>query len=106
VTDTPLISERHLREIIYGGRPEIYDKGVYGQRWIKELAPARPTHNSWQWDLVMPDHDFCKNGFGGQGLYISPTRDLVIAYFGTLVETRQEHALTTIAQQLSEGWRE
>ena len=30
----------------------------------------------------MPDGDFYKGGFGGQGLYISPARDLVIAFFG------------------------
>ena len=52
----------------------------------------------------MPDGDFYKGGFGGQGLYISPTRDLVIAYFGTLVESRRANAMMSIAQQLSEQW--
>ena len=31
----------------------------------------------------MEDGDLFKSGFGGQGLYVSPTRDLVIAFAGT-----------------------
>ena len=31
----------------------------------------------------MDDGDLFKGGFGGQGLYISPGRDLVIAFAGT-----------------------
>jgi hypothetical protein len=42
-----------------------------------DLPPA-----SRQWDFAMPDGDLFKGGFGGQGLYISPARDLVIAFAG------------------------
>jgi hypothetical protein len=31
----------------------------------------------------MADGDLFKGGFGGQGLYVSPARDLVIAFTGT-----------------------
>jgi CubicO group peptidase (beta-lactamase class C family) len=106
VSDTRIVSDRYLNEIIHGGRPEIFDQGVSGQRLIRQLAPARPRHNSYQWDFVMPDHDFYKGGFGGQGLYISPARDLVVAFFGTLVEPRRENAMMSIAQQLSEQWQD
>lgn len=106
VSQTQIVSDRHLRQITEGGRPEIFDTGALGKRLLEQLAPARPQHNSYQWDFVMPDGDFYKGGFGGQGLYISPTRDLVVAYFGTLVETRQANALMSIAQQLSERWSE
>ena len=37
--------------------------------------------NSRQWDLVWPDGDLMKFGLMGQGLYVSPSRDLVIAYY-------------------------
>jgi CubicO group peptidase (beta-lactamase class C family) len=104
VSDTQVVSERHLRQITDGGRPEIFDTGPLGQRLLEQLAPARPLHNSWQWDFVMPDHDFYKGGFGGQGLYISPTRDLVFAFFGTMVEPRQANTLMSVSQQLSEQW--
>jgi len=39
--------------------------------------------NSRQWDLVWPDGDMWKGGLMTQGLYVSPSRDLVIAYFST-----------------------
>ena len=104
VTNEPVISERHLHQIMHGGRPEIFDKGVWGKRALEQLAPARPLHNSHQWDFVMTDGDFYKGGFGGQGLYISPSRDLVIAFFGTMIGERRENALMSISQQLSERW--
>jgi CubicO group peptidase (beta-lactamase class C family) len=36
-----------------------------------------------QWNFAWPDGDLFKGGFGGQGLYVSPARDLVIAFAGT-----------------------
>jgi CubicO group peptidase (beta-lactamase class C family) len=105
VSAAPIVSERYLNEIMHGGRPELFDKGVWGRRALTQLAPARPLHNSYHWDFVMPDGDFYKGGFGGQGLYISPSRDLVIAFFGTMIETRRENALMSISQQLSERWQ-
>lgn len=106
VSAMPLISERHLAAITRVSRPEIFDRGAYGRRDLESLAPARPTHNAHQWDFVMPIGDIFKGGFGGQGLYISPVNDLVIAFFGTMVSERREHALKSIAQQLSETWPE
>lgn len=39
------------------------------------------TGNSRQWDTLWPDGDMWKGGLMTQGLYVSPTRDLVIVYF-------------------------
>jgi CubicO group peptidase (beta-lactamase class C family) len=105
VSGERIVSERQLHEIVHGGRPEIFSRGALGQRILEKLAPAQPRHNSWQWDFVMPDGDFYKGGFGGSGLYISPSRDLVVTFFGTMAEKREENALMSIAQQLSERWQ-
>ncbi|WP_428618052.1 serine hydrolase domain-containing protein [Shewanella sp.] len=47
--------------------------------------------NSRQWDLVWPDGDLMKFGLMGQGLYVSPTRDLVIVYFNVNNEDLSAH---------------
>jgi hypothetical protein len=40
----------------------------------------------------MEDGDFFKSGYRGQGLYVSPARDLVIAYFGEEEVGQAAHA--------------
>ena len=56
------------------------------------LHRPRELHDPWtpagawpagQWNWVTHDGDMFKSGFGGQGLFISPRRDLVIAFTGT-----------------------
>ena len=49
----------------------------------------------------MPDNDFYKGGFGGQGLYVSPERDLVVAYFGTFGEDMETNEMLRVARQLA-----
>ena len=39
-------------------------------------------HILYQWQ-VYEDGSFFKGGFAGQGLYIDPDRDIVLAYVGT-----------------------
>ncbi len=95
-----LISDSYLKKIQHGGRSVLFDKGVIGQMIIENLHGEKPLHNSYQWDFVMPDGDFFKAGFGGQGLYISPARDLVIGYFGTSFDEKlEENELVWIARQ-------
>jgi CubicO group peptidase (beta-lactamase class C family) len=84
VADEEIISAEHVRRIQAGARPELHRgragtlpgpvTAAYGPR----LPPA-----SRQWNFVMADGDLFKGGFGGQGLYVSPGRDLVIAFAGT-----------------------
>jgi CubicO group peptidase (beta-lactamase class C family) len=47
--------------------------------------------NSRQWDLVWPEGDLWKGGLQTQGLYVSPSRDLVICYFGVNNEDHSGH---------------
>jgi CubicO group peptidase (beta-lactamase class C family) len=84
VSQHPVISHEHLRRIQAGGRPELHrDRGGPLPAHITEAyGPALPAA-SRQWNFAMADGDLFKGGFGGQGLYVSPARDLVIAFTGT-----------------------
>jgi CubicO group peptidase (beta-lactamase class C family) len=78
-----VVSAGQVRRV-QGGRAELHGDGraalpgdmteAYGG-W---LPPA-----SRQWNFAAADGDLFKGGFGGQGLYVSPGRDLVIAFAGT-----------------------
>lgn len=61
---------------------EFYMGGYDGPRFMAALNDY-VIANSRQWDNVFPDGDMFKLGFMGQGIYVSPDRDLVIAYFST-----------------------
>ncbi len=83
VTDKRLVSQAYLDKIQNGGRPEIFAQANAGKTFNTLFADDLPSHNTYQWDFVMPDGDFFKAGHNGQGLYISPNRDTVIAFFGS-----------------------
>jgi CubicO group peptidase (beta-lactamase class C family) len=96
-----VIPPAYLSKIQTGGRPELFDRGPTGPAIVQRLHGEHPRHQVDQWDYVLADGDFFKSGYGGQGLYISPVRDLVIAYFGTpFDETMQTHELEWITRQI------
>lgn len=97
----PLISARYLDTIQNRGRPEL-TRAVSGQE-PQQVDGETVLHNGWQWDFVMKDGDFFKSGFGGQGLYVSPAKDLVIAFFGAFDENGQDHEMTRVARQLAKS---
>lgn len=101
VCDTPIVSDRYLHEIVSGGRPEIFTNGITGQTTTSRMPNDPPLHNSYQWDYVMPDGDFYKGGYGGQGIYISPSRDLVIAFAGAFEAGDPASEMASIARQLA-----
>ncbi len=47
--------------------------------------------NSRQWDVIWPDGDMWKGGLMTQGLYVSPSRDLVIVYFNVNNDDHSGH---------------
>lgn len=96
-----VVSDTYLDKIQKGGRPEIFNKDRGDDVQKVDGEPA--LHNSYQWDFVMNDGDFFKGGYGGQGLYISPSRDLVVAFFGTFDENGDGHEMTRIARQLAKS---
>ncbi len=103
VATEPVVSDAYAEKIRTGGRPEIFAKGVHTRPDNLHVDGEMPRHNSYQWDFVMKDGDFFKGGYGGSGLYISPIRDLVVAYFGTFEVGGPENELDHIARQLSKS---
>ena len=71
-------------EMLHDPRPEL-------------VAPTRSwpaeAHPGGQWNLIHPDGDLYKSGFGGQGLYVSPANDVVIAFGGVPDEHGRTHRL-------------
>jgi CubicO group peptidase (beta-lactamase class C family) len=92
-----IISEDYLDKIRYGGRPELFASG-YGFNHFNDETVI--SHNTYQWDHVTLEGDFFKSGYGGQGLYISPSLDLVIAFFGTRRGTSGSNDLPMILRQM------
>lgn len=106
-----IISAEFLQRIQEDGRPEILqnvDKtylSVYDEQKPEEHTydGEAVKHQTRQWDIVMEDGDFFKAGYGGQGLYISPGRDLVMAFFGTLDEQQVTNQMHLVCRQLAKA---
>ncbi len=96
-----VVSDAYLHKIQKGGRPEIFDAARMDNP--KKVDGESPRHNTYQWDFVMKDGDFFKSGYGGEGLYISPSRDLVIAFFGTLDENGDTNDMTDVSRRLAKS---
>jgi len=89
----PIISDAHLSKI-RDVNPNLKTKS----RRFEEMI-----YSSYQWGAVFDDGDFYKGAHGGQGLYISPAKDLVIAYFGTANTDRESNQLQVISRRLSKS---
>ncbi|MEM9052134.1 MAG: serine hydrolase [Bacteroidota bacterium] len=70
---------------------------------VKSRFSDELKFNSYQWDEIYEDDDFYKSGFGGQGLYISSNKNLVIAFFGTMNTDMSRNNLPIICRQLSKS---
>ena len=91
--ETPVISDQYLLNIQQRHNRKIMSRS--------HLTGEIVGH-SYQWDNVTADGDFYKHGFSGQGLYISPSRDLVIAFFGTAdSDNAHENILASVSRKLA-----
>lgn len=99
ITDEKIISDKIIKEIQTGGKKEIYNKGFVGKTMVNAFHEDSEIANRYQWDAVFTDGDFFKGGVGGQGLYISPSDDIVIAWFATGTEHHEE----TMARAIAKG---
>ena len=99
VADERIISERYLKTILEGGRPELL-------RNARFAAPADPDllHNVYQWDRVWRNGDIYKGGWAGQGLLINAERDLVAVYSGYFKDDAQsETELLPLLRAMLDG---
>jgi CubicO group peptidase (beta-lactamase class C family) len=96
----PVVPPSHLEQIQSGGRPPIF-QAQDDLAWLDAFGADKPVHNSQQWDLVWPDGDFYKGGYGGQGLYVSPSRDLVIGFFGAPTPDWPINELKAVSRQVA-----
>ncbi len=93
-----LEQESFHRKLLEDARPALFSNASWD---AYATAGDRPTHAAWQTDVVFADGDFGKGGWGGQFLYVSPSRNLVVAWFGTFGEDFVDPDLQSVARQLA-----
>ncbi len=71
-----------IRKIQQEGHPAIYNAGMIKPK-IDAYMGEPTAFETRQWDFVLKDGDFGKSSFHGQTLYISPSKNLVVASFAT-----------------------
>ena len=87
VADARIIPQALVENIRKDCRPELYRRAYEAAKqsgddfYFSDDPEVRC--NSRQWDAVYTDGDMYKSGLHGQGIYVSPTRDVVIAYYST-----------------------
>lgn len=79
---TKIASARYLNQIHTGDRTLFRSKVYEGQG---------ADFQSYHWDVIFEDGDFYKGGFGGQGLYISPSKRLIIGFFSAGKDETNNH---------------
>ena len=89
VAGEPIVTPEILKRtrVAYRSR-EFYRAGPSAKKFMERLGDDSVRTGGRQWDAVWDDGDFFKAGFNTQGIYVSPARDLVIAYFS--VEPTQQ----------------
>jgi hypothetical protein len=61
------------------------------------------AHPAGQWNLVHSNGDMFKSGFGGQGLFVSPANDVVIAFCGVPGADGRTHQLSDKCSSVATG---
>jgi CubicO group peptidase (beta-lactamase class C family) len=84
VTGASILSADTLKRIQTAGNPAAYAGGYVGGLMTQKFSDdAGKISNAYMWDAIMSDGDMFKGGVGGQGLYVSPSRDMVAVWFTT-----------------------
>ncbi len=97
-----VLSDEVLRMIQHGGRRALYPGNAKMDSFSTWLGEA-PVACSWQWDAVFDDGDLWKGGFHGQSLYVSPSRDVVVALFSATNERAPFFYMRSVARLDSFG---
>jgi CubicO group peptidase (beta-lactamase class C family) len=94
-----VVPSSHLEDLRSGDNVPFTSSDL--ESFDKQLEGDTPSHAAWQWDMIWADGDMFKQGYSGQGIYVSPSRELVIVHFGTHGSDDSEHSLLEIVRQLS-----
>jgi CubicO group peptidase (beta-lactamase class C family) len=94
-----VISDALVGAMQRGGVPFNEDRQ---QRLETEFGDDAPRRAAWQWDLIWEDGGMYKGGYLGQGLYVDPERELVIAWFGTGEDfSALENEMPAVSRQIA-----
>jgi CubicO group peptidase (beta-lactamase class C family) len=83
VAKEQVVPDALIRRIQNDGRPAVYENGKGKAVWDGYMG-EECVHATRQFDFVTKDGDFGKAGYHGQTLYISPSKNLVVASFATV----------------------
>lgn len=100
VSKERIVSEAFVQKIMSGGDTTAFIRGGGFKQYSKLFRDSTVKSNHYQWDAIFADGDFHKNGMLGQGLYVSPKKDLVIAFFSTRADYEVPGYARSIAKQL------
>ncbi len=84
------VSKEVITLIQDSGNSEAYGGGYVGKMMENSFYNDTNIKNGYQFDAIFEDGDLFKAGVGGQGMYISPEKDLVISFFSTSDGKNQE----------------
>lgn len=84
------VSKEVITLIQDSGNSEAYGGGYVGKMMENSFYNDTNIKNGYQFDAIFEDGDLFKAGVGGQGVYISPEKDLVISFFSTSNGKNQE----------------
>jgi CubicO group peptidase (beta-lactamase class C family) len=93
IASQAIISEKMLKKMQNTQHSDMYAKAFVGKKLQKSFPDEKGISNRYQWDAVFTDGDMYKAGVGGQGLYVSPSKDIVIAWFCTGSGNNQEETM-------------
>ena len=84
------VSKEIITLIQGSGDSETYGGGYAGKMMENSFYNDTNIKNDYQFDAIFEDGDLFKAGVGGQGVCISPEKDLVISFFSTSKGKNQE----------------
>lgn len=82
VASEKVVPDAVIERIQSDGRSEIFRTGLIAPK-LNHYLGEEVAFETRQWDFVLSDGDFGKSGYHGQTLYVSPSKDLVVASFAT-----------------------
>ncbi|MBY6189684.1 beta-lactamase family protein [Microbulbifer agarilyticus] len=101
ISKEQIVSDAVIKKMQTSGISDNFLKGSLGPRLTEEFR-EQPLSNTYQWDAVFKDGDLYKSGMNGQGLYVSPATNTVVAWFATgFSEIPMEAFSRTIVQRLA-----